>query len=270
LGSALAAEALNKPREMLIWRAPEWSRWTLAIIMVGLLSMFAVHAQSLGRSLLFVSDSPFNFASVNSISVIWVVIIILFIAIGYFLAAGIWGAGMTTRGALIGLMAFALVTSLGGGWRAAVEDADNPVELWNRQATSADTRQLRATLLELADRETSGFPKITVTALAPDDGVVAWLLRDFPNARFVPDVASARTQEIVLLPAALENPDLGGSYVGQRFVITSTWNTRDVRFLDFLGWWLQRRTRTGGVPSETMVLWLRQDVYNGVSFEPGQ
>lgn len=268
LGSALAAEALNKPRETVIWRAPEWSRWVLAIIMVALLSMFAVHAQSLGRSLLFVPDNPFNFASVNSISVIWVVIIILFIVIGYFLAAGIWGAGMTTRGVLIGALAFALVTSLGTGWRIAVDASDNPVELWNRQATSADTHMLRATLLELADREASGFPKITVTALAPDDGVVAWLLRDFPNARFVPDVAAARAQEIVLLPVALENPDLGGSYVGQRFVVTSTWNTRDVRVLDFLGWWLQRRTRTGGVPSETMVLWLRQDVYNGVPFEP--
>lgn len=269
LGSALAAEALSKPRETLIWRAPEWSRWMLAIIMVALLSMFAIHAQSLGRSLLFVSDNSFNLASLNSISLIWVVIIILFIVIGCFLAAGIWGAGMTARGALLGTLAFALVTSLGGGWRAAVEAADNPVELWNRQATSADTQLLRATLLELANRETSGFPRIAVTALAPDDGVVAWLLRDFPNTRFVSDAIAARTQEIVLLPAALENPDLGGSYVGQRFVITSTWNTRDVRFLDFLGWWLQRRTRTGGVPSETMVLWLRQDVYQGVPFEPG-
>lgn len=269
LGSAVAADLLSRPADSLWWRAPEWSRWLLLIVMIALLAMFSVHAQSLGRTLLNVPDTLDLTTLSNSISVVWVIIIILFVIIGYFLAAGVWGIGMTTRGGLLGVMAFALVTSLGGGWRVAVYNADDPVELWNRQATSSDTILLRNTLLELAKRETSGFPEVQVSVLAPDDGVVAWLLRDFPNTTFIPDANAAKLVGVVLLPSVIEQPDLGGPYVGERFGITNTWNMGSVRLLDFPAWWLQRRTRTGGVPSDEMVLWLRQDVYNGVP-QPGQ
>lgn len=265
LASGLVAELLVKPADSLWWHAPEWSRWVLAIAMIALLGMFAVHGQALGRSLLFMADSPLDFTQLSgSINVVWVIIIILFIIIGYFLAAGVWGVGMTTRGGLLGMLAFLLVTSLSGGWRTAVFSSADPVELWNRQAVSGDTTLLRRTLNELAERETSGFPKIPVAALAPDDGVVAWLLRDYPNARFITDITGGRLAEIVLLPTGFENPDLGGSYVGQQFVITSTWDLRTLRFIDFPAWWLQRRTRTVGIPSEEMVLWVRQDIYDGV------
>ncbi|MBZ0281185.1 MAG: hypothetical protein K8L97_10625 [Anaerolineae bacterium] len=268
LGSAAAAELLTKPSDLLWWRAPEWSRWLLALAMIALLGMFAIHGQALGRSLLFLSDSPLDFTQLSgSINVVWVIIIILFTVIGYFLAAGVWGIGMTTRGGLLGMMVFLLVTSLSGGWRAAVFSAADPVELWNRQAINGDTTLLRQTLWEFSARETGGFPKIPIVALTPDDGVVAWLLRDFPNARFIPDAAGGKLEEIVLLPAVLELPDLGGSYVGQRFTISSTWDLRSLRFIDLPAWWLQRRTRTGGVPADEMVLWVRQDVYDGVQQE---
>jgi hypothetical protein len=36
-----------------------------------------------------------------------------------------------------------------------------------------------------------------------------------------------------------------------------------MRPLDLLSWWLQRRSRLAGVPSQWVVLWLRQDVYQG-------
>lgn len=265
LGSVAAAEVLMKPTDSLWWRAPEWSRWLLAASMVALLGMFTIHGQALGRSLIFLSDSPLDLTQLSgSINVVWVVLIIVFIIIGYFLAAGVWGVGMTTRGGLLGLMVFLLVTSLAGGWRASVVGAADPVELWNRQAVGSDTTLLRRTLVEFSKRETSGFPKIPVLALVPDDGVVAWLLRDFPNAQFIVDASAGKLAEIVLLPAVLELPDLGGSYVGQRFTIISTWDLRTLRFIDLPAWWLQRRTRTVGIPADEMVLWVRQDIYNGV------
>jgi hypothetical protein len=199
--------------------------------------------------------------------VVLVIISLMSMVIGLFLAASIWGMQTTIQGAAIGLLAFGLVTSLSSGWWSAVEVSDSPIELWNREAISDETTLLRNTLNEVARRISGDLPQISIAALVPDDGVVAWLLRDYPNTRFIADLNDAKTQEIILLPMYNEAPDLGGSYVGQNFRISSTWNPASVRFADLLSWWTTGKTRVPASPSDTMVLWLRQDIYNGVPFQ---
>jgi hypothetical protein len=151
------------------------------------------------------------------------------------------------------------------GWNASV--SDDPVELWHVETSSRETALLRATLLELSERETRGVPDVPIYVLAPDDGVLAWLLRDFENTTYIAAVSEARTQGVILLPESSELPDLGGSYVGQRFVIRLGWSSQTMQPLDFLAWWLQRKTRSAGVPVEIVNLWLRQDIYDGVPFD---
>ena len=114
-------------------------------------------------------------------------------------------------------------------------------------------------------RETSGFPLLTVYAQADDAGVIAWLLRDYPNAVFITDPRAARAQPAVILPAHNDAPDLGGSYVGQRFVISTSWSPQTLQISDVPAWWLQRRVRVPGTPAESAVLWLRQDIYDGTT-----
>ncbi len=270
LVSALAAHLLTRATDIIWWSAPGWSKWLVAGAVVALLSMFAIHSQSLARTLLVTADGTFQLGSSNSISVVWVIIIILFMVIGYFLSSSVWGVGTTTQGGLLGLLAFMLITSLGSGWRVSVFDADDPVQFWNRNPANSEVFLLRDTLAEIAKRNSGGFPMLDVTVLAADDGIVAWTLRNFPHTHFITDAGAAKAQEIVLLPVALANPDLGGPYVGQRFTITSAWDYRGVRLVDLPAWWLQNRSRTGGVPADQMVLWLRQDVYDGVPFTVNQ
>lgn len=266
LTARVAVELLRGPKRLL-WYTPGWAKWALAIIMVGLLFVLAVHTQALGRALLKSPDGTVQLGQVDARSAVWVLVGMLFVFAGYFMAASLWGAGTAGRGWALGLLAFSLVTSLGSGWNAAVFRSEDPAELWHPTATSRETALLRQTLAELAQRETGGFPQIPITVLAPEDGLVAWLVRDYPNARFVRDVSAARGQGIVLLPEYAEPPNLGGSYVGQRFIITTGWNPAALRPVDFPTWWLQRQTRTAGAPVERMILWLRQDIYNGVPFD---
>jgi hypothetical protein len=159
---------------------------------------------------------------------------------------------------------FLLITGLGSGWSIAVDNADNAVEFWNRNPTSYQTAQLRQSLMELANRQTSGFPELAVSVLAPDDGVVAWLLRDFSNTTFITDPLAAKGEGVVILPSSIEKPDLGGAYVGHKIAISNSWDYRSITLLNFPAWWLQRRTLTADLPSDSVTLWLRQDVYNGV------
>lgn len=264
LTSGLAQRLLSHLRDPLWYGVPGWSRWVVMLLIIALLSMFTIHAQSVARSLLTNPTIGFQLGSVNAYNMVWLIIIALFIIIGYFLSSSLWGEQTTQRGALLGVLAFGLVTSLGSGWNAAVPNSSDPVELWNRNATSAETILLRSTLMELTRRESSGFPLVEISVLAPEDSVVAWLLRDFPNARFITDMSAAENQKIVILPGGVDQPALGSSYVGQRFGVSSVWDTGSLQLPDVLGWWMQRRTRVTGVLSDSVTLWLRQDVYDGV------
>ncbi|MBZ0285980.1 MAG: glycosyltransferase family 39 protein [Anaerolineae bacterium] len=268
LASSLVVGMLARSEHPLWWDVPAWSKWVVMLISVALLGMFALHVQAFARALVNSPEGSFQLLNSNTASVVWVIISLLFMVIGFFLASSIWGLDSTLQGAALGLLVFGLVTSLGSGWRAAVVTADNPVELWNREPVSKDVFLLRQALYEVADRQTNGFPKIPVMALVPDDGVIAWELRDFVNVRYISNVADARTQEIALLPEMNEPPDLGGSYVGSRFDVVANWSPQSVQFADLLAWWLQRKTRLQSDPVDTLVLWLRQDVYNGVPYQP--
>ncbi|MCA0453383.1 MAG: glycosyltransferase family 39 protein [Chloroflexi bacterium] len=245
--------------------APPWSRWLIALVVGALAAMISVHAQAIGRSLLTTPAVEIQQVNINPQNLIGIVIAILLVLIGYFLASSEWGEGTAVRGGILGVLAFAMITGIGAGWQIAVNNSESAIEFWNRNPTSNRTIQLRQTLLELADRETSGFPELAITAFAPDDGVVAWLLRDFPNTTFVTDATAARGQGVVLLPSTFTDPDLGSAYVGQTVAITNGWDFRNVTLLNFPAWWLQRRTLTGHLPNDAVTLWLRQDIYNGVS-----
>ena len=133
---------------------------------------------------------------------------------------------------------------------------------------------MRETLFELADRDTAGFPLLEFYVVADrsgvvrDDGLVAWLTRDFPNARFVNTVEEAAGEQIVLMAQDEDlAASLGGAYVGQRFVLRRNWSVAQLEILDLPAWWSQGRLRAGKVQEQALVLWLRQDVYDGIPLE---
>lgn len=267
LASSIVANLLARDQHLL-YNIPRWAKPLLALGTVALLAIFTINFQMIARSLVNAPDGGLERVTIDPASGIWSLISLAFIVLIYFMAVGLWGQAAALRGMALGLLVFGLATSFGAGWNAAVPNATNAVELWHVQATGREIFLLRDLLLELARRESRGVPRIPIAVLAPDDGALAWILRDFTNARYIVDVGEARAQPIVLLPALPEPPDLGGSYVGQDFIINREWNPQTMFGLDFPAWWSQRRTRSPEIPASVMVLWLRQDIYDGVPFEP--
>ena len=287
LVSYLIADVLSEGVIPLFWVTDDedfssalWGRWLLVVIMFGFALMVTIHFQIVARGFLLTPDGSLaefigrlDQAPLRNTlnSIIWLVISLLFIAVGYFLAASIWGNWMAGRGVLLGIVAFVLISGAGTGWRVSVSNATNPVEVWHTDATDADAEVLRLTLQDFAFRETSGFPALPMAILAEDDGVVAWLVRDFVNARFIDDINEGFQEQMVLLPQAPQpgtELDLGASYVGQNFVITRTWSAEFLEGFDFMAWWAVQRTRFQPVPAQKILLWVRQDVYDSNPFEP--
>jgi hypothetical protein len=54
--------------------------------------------------------------------------------------------------------------------------------------------------------------------------------------------------------------------VGRNFVVLRDWDTGQFRTEDVLAWWFQRRLRTDARPSQTITLWVRQDIYESQPF----
>ena len=189
----------------------------------------------------------------------------------FLLTSSYWGLGICLQGIGLGFLWLALISGLGGAWRGSVAEADAPRALWRQGALSADAYLLRETLLELANRETAGAPPLQILVVRDaarvirNDGPVSWLLRDFHQARFVNQAEEAAGAPIVLMAQdEARAAALGGDYVGQRFLLRRNWSFADLSVWDLPAWWTQGRLRESNGYEDRVMLWLRQDVYDGV------
>jgi hypothetical protein len=249
---------------------PAWGVWLVTAISAALFSLILMHLGGFGRALLtanFAAGS--GWSAIAPSGLILLVLVLLTVFVG-FTVASVWGGGVTLRGGAFGLLFVGVVAMSGSGWQLAYSRADSPLELWHTTAYGADVFVLRDTLLDLADRETGGFPELAVTLVVPpeyDDNQAAmlgWILRDFDAVTVVPTVSAARAQAVVIAPYASEPPNLGGNYLGQSFTLRRAWSPSTLTVQAFPAWWFQRRTRVPAEVETTVVLWLREDIYAGV------
>ena len=189
----------------------------------------------------------------------------------FLLTANFWGLGTCLQGVGLGFLWMMLLSGIGGAWNSSVTFDENRGDLWRQRAIAEDARLLRETLIDLADRDTSGFPILDIfvvqdaEGIIRNDGVVAWLARDFPNARFVNKAEAAARAQIVLTAQDDELANaLDGDYVGQRFLLRRNWSPAQLSLRDLPAWWTLGRLREESLKEEHIVLWLRQDVYDGI------
>ena len=270
LASASVVHMIAPEGRQKVFAAPYSARWVAALATLAVIAVFTLSFQSFARSLQLTADGALATFTPQPNSVVLVIVSLLFAVIGFFLFASLWDNRTALRGAGLGLLIFGLITSLGRGWTASVFGAANPVELWHLNTTHADTALLRQTLLTVAERESGGFPVLPVTVVAEQDGVIAWLLRDFTAVEYVSNAGQAATDSVVLLPFSDDLPPLQMSYVGQDFTVERAWTPASMYATDIPGWWTQLQTRSPWTSAVAYVLWLRQDIYQGVPLEtPG-
>jgi hypothetical protein len=269
LVSRLVTDMLSVDNRPSDWSVPYWARGVIALATLGLLAILTMALQSLARAAAESLDGTFAGVNVQLTSVILIIVPVMFLVVVYFTAVNLWNSRAALRGIGLGIAAFALITSLGSGWTMSVANAGDPLELFHLQAASGDVSLLRETLYDIANRQTNGFPTVPVTAVASQTGIIAWALRDFVDVEFISDVNEARGDEIVVALSE-EVVDLGGSYVGQDFVLRRDWSLQALTPVDLLAWWTQRRVGASArdsVQTQSATLWLRQDIYNGAQDE---
>ena len=260
-----------------------WIKWAISLGVLLLLLTASVQFLQVGRSLLDVPADTSVTQLLERLSVSsytrlaqglgLFVMTAAVAAVLYLLVANTWGSGTCLQGIGLGFFWFMILSGLGGAWQIAVADTSNPAEYWHPGAISSDSRLLRKTLFELAERDAKGFPVLEVVLVTDAKGVVdgkglmGWLVRDFPNARFVKSPAIAAGEPIILMAQGEEAfVDLKRNYVGQKFVLQRRTSFASLDLWQLPSWWSQRRLRRGHTGmEESVILWLRQDVYDNVN-----
>ena len=258
-----------------------WAKWVISAGVFMFLLILSVQFMQVARLMLELPEGtglsaffPLLLESsqirlLQGLSLLTMTAVIAFIL--FLLVANFWGLGTCLQGTGLGFLWMLLLSGLGGAWQSAVSGNSETNDVWRQSAVAEDAYLLRETLFELADRDTAGFPLLEFYIVADrngivrDDGLVAWLTRDFPNVRFVNAVEEAAGEQIVLMAQDEDlAASLGGAYVGQRFVLRRNWSVAQLEFLDLPAWWSHGRLRGGNLQEQALVLWLRQDVYDGI------
>jgi len=258
-----------------------WVKWVLSVAFLGSFLTLTLQGLGLARDLQSVPVGTSLSAALALLgdpaysglaaTAVYMFIILVITVVLFLLLANIWGLRTCLQGLGLCVLWAMLLLGLGGGWQASAADIGMPSGVWRASAVTEDASLLRTSLLEVAQRESGGFPSLPVLVASNsppmrDDGLVAWLLRDFRRARFVPVSAVPEQAPIVLLESPeLAGERLQGNYVGQRFLLRRSLPLGDVLVWDLPGWWTQELPGRQPIQEEAVILWLRQDVYDGLA-----
>jgi hypothetical protein len=183
----------------------------------------------------------------------------------FFLMGSLWGARAAWRGFALGTLAWLLLINFGLGGRAALSPAGDPREYWFRQPVTDDIFELRGTLQEMSLRDTGEPRLMDITALVPEDGALAWALRDYPHTIFVDGVGPEVTSAAVVMPRISPQPPMGADYVGKDLITRLGWDMNTLSWRDWLMWFYRSDSLIKPTPQEQIMLWIRKDVY-GVEY----
>lgn len=282
LGDDAERDAREQDGSELYSTAYWWVKWLIGAVVLTLLLIMSVQFMQTARLMLelpadaglvqalgLLADASL-LRLLHSLGMLLLTSIVL-VAV-CLLLANYWGAATCLQGIGLGFLCLMLLSGLGGGWGIAAADTHVPDGIWRQRAISHDVKLLQSTLHELSERQTGGFPLLKLTVVEDhqhgisSEGMLAWLLRDYVNAQFVPSALQAAGAPIVLMDDDAQPAQLGGAYVGQRFLLKRNWSWTAQSAWDMPAWWTQTRRRPASdLAEDALIVWLRQDVYDGVS-----
>lgn len=229
-----------------------------AVLVFLLLSLFWLTLAGLSRALPGLAAPAVQIGVLSGIIAL-IVLTAALISLG-------WSWEVSRRGLVWGLTAVAGVYLLAAAWGAAHQRPNQPQELWSRPPAAGEAAMLVTTLQQLSTWQT-GLPHKIDLSVAVDTPSLRWVLRDFPEARFVSVPAFDELPSVIITRAEAEAPELAAAYRGQDFAwwIYPGWDGAlppdTSRWLTF---------REAHLQVEQIILWARTDLFPGGTLESSE
>ena len=219
-------------------------------------------------SLLIIDVSLPTFLSLAMVAGFLLFVVTVGIGFVYGPASALRGLALSVT---VALFIYTIATSIG----ISQQRSNDPRELLVREPTAPEARLLADTLSHISNKHSGGEYAVDLTLLT-DDPALAWLLRDFKQARVVEPSGSPISTSIVVAPQTLGTPTLDGEYVGQSFALRRRWEPGNVGCrwnlvqigedqvtqldCNTVARWLVYRRSPDQPVEEKAILWLRRDL----------
>ena len=181
-----------------------------------------------------------------------------------FLVAAGWSAKTAWWGLIFGTASVLVVLMFSFTWKAAFLYPNGANELWNSGAAAGQIDEITKTISDLSWRS-KGQPyelDLVITSNAPS---LRWALRLYENAQYKQRVTAPETPSVLITPGNQEILSLPASYRGQNLVLREISTENSLAQGNFIRW---AAFRKGTVVRETIILWVRNDLFPGVQDNP--
>ncbi len=175
-----------------------------------------------------------------------------------------WSASQARRGLIWGVGAFLAFFTL-----SATSNAYQPTRavnaLWTPVPAAGEEALLLDTIGDLSEMVNGTRTEVDVV-FQVDDPALRWALRNLPNARYAPQLASGEMPSLIITVKQSEEPAFSSFYRGQSmgWQYIPQWGTPFPP--DIIGWFFFRDAPTA---KSEIILWARADVFPAGSLVPG-
>jgi len=241
------------------WYEDEWQTVASQAAVLFVMFVFAYfNVSGYARSTVYVANGQ----SLPYLTLLLAIGVIVLAAIITVLFATGWSGQSSARGAMIAAGVVLLIGSFSSMWGVTRSRVNDPREIWATLPTASNLKLMVKSLNDISDR-TTGFKHDLEIVVLNDpawndrDTVLGWELREFPKTKFVDTLSPQINSPIVIADAAISDPTLGSTYVGQPFAMWGRKEQTPFALEESIDWWL---FRSGQVDYARRVLWVRQDV----------
>jgi hypothetical protein len=208
--------------------------------------------------------ASFNIPVDLTFAVLWVILLVS----TWLTAASLWGADMTVRGIGLSLLIVGLTISAGQSTTLAFSRSASPFEPLYTNPAQPTLNIMVQTAEEVSQLATGTSHDATITLQVDRQATVVWAFRNFTNSTVVEFTDPTIDSILVITGIGESNPTLGSNYVGQDFVVESSWRPRQLSAAQLISWLIYRTADTS-VDQTRMILWVRNDVYMLIPNEGG-
>lgn len=170
-----------------------------------------------------------------------------------------WGAAAARLGTSAGLAVSLGAAVIGAAWGAAFLRQQQVQELWYAMPGSGQMPLLVETLRDFGEQKTGRALALDILSEV-DTPALRWALRDFEQVRFVSVLPSQGLASALITYQPDDTIEFPVAYRGQQFVLR-TYPAWDGALP--LGWEAWLTFRSAPTVNESLVLWLRGDVFPG-------
>lgn len=220
------------------------------------------HAGLTALFLVLIGHNLLRLLALNATLIMYVAVvggIFLMGGIVAFLVAAGWTAKTALWGLSFGVVSILMVLMFSFTWKSAYLYPNGAQELWSSGTAAGQLQEIAKTLSELSWRS-QGQPyelDLVITADAPS---LRWALRHFKQAQFKPLIRPSETPAAILTPGNQESLSLPASYRGQDFVLRERSTDSIPAPANWIRW---AAFRQGTSAQETVILWVRNDIFPG-------